>query len=257
MTDELSAFSRAIFAATFGAVVLGFAGPVAASPESLREGLFGPRPAEGRQFAAPPVARYVSEDGDSFTLDRTQPRPLLKFDNSMEVIVLQPQPAPRGDVIYKNDLGEPVLRATRLGGVTIFTDQRPEGSAAALAGVGIALRIIPLSAQALLERLGQASFRASRAARRLMVFEAPSIGATSFTLVGDAAMVASEAVVRISRRPDSNRVLAKFNTIRFIEGRKVGAELNKGTLQITVAPAQGLAGRPSSERLVAVATNAR
>jgi hypothetical protein len=257
MTDELSAFSRAISAAVLGAVVLGFAGPAAAAPESLREGLFGPRPTEGRQYAAPPIARYISEEGDGFTLDRTQPRPLLKFDNSMEVIVLQPQPAPRGDVIYKNDLGEPVLRATRLGGVTIFTDQRPEGSAAALAGVGIALRIIPLSAQALLERLGQASFRASRAARRLMVFEAPNIRSTSFTLVGDAAMVASEAVVRLSRRPDGNRVLSKFNTIRFTEGRKVGAEVSKGTLQITVAPAQGLAGRPSSERLVAVATNAR
>jgi len=257
MTDELSVFSRAIFAAVLGAVALGFAGPAAAAPESLREGLFGPRPTEGRQFAPPPVARYISEEGDGFTLDRTQPRPLLKFDNSMEVIVLQPQPAPRGDVIYKNDLGEPVLRATRLGGVTIFTDARPEGSAAALAGVGIALRIIPLSAQALLERLGQASFRASRAARRLMVFEAPNIKATSFTLVGDAAMVASEAVVRLSRRPDGNRVLSKFNTIRFTEGRKVGAEVSRGTLQITVAPAQGLAGRPSSERLVAVATNAR
>jgi hypothetical protein len=70
-------------------------------------------------------------------------------------------------------------------------------------------------------------------------------------------MVASEAVVRISRRPDGPRVLSKFNTIRFIEGRKVAAEVSKGTLQITVAPSQGMAGRPSSERLVAVATNAR
>jgi hypothetical protein len=257
MTDELSVFSRAIFATAVGVCILGFSRPAAAAPESLREGLFGHRAAEGRQYAAPPVARYVSEEGDGFTLDRTQPRPLLKFDNSMEVIVLQPQPAPRGDVIYKNDLGEPVLRATRLGGVTVFTDERPEGSAAALAGVGIALRIIPLSAQALLERLGQASFRASRAARRLMVFEAPNIKSTSFTLVGDAAMVASEAVVRLSRRPDGNRALSKFNTIRFTEGRKVGAEVSRGTLQITVAPAQGLAGRPSSERLLAVATSAR
>jgi hypothetical protein len=257
MTDELSAFSRAIFAAALGAVALGVAGPAAAAPESLREGLFGPRPAEGRQFAAPPVARYVSEEGDSFTLDRTQTRPLLKFDNSMEVIVLQPQPAPRGDVIYKNDLGEPVLRATRLGGVTVFTDERPEGSAAALAGAGNPLRITVMNAQALLERLGQASYRASRAARRLMVFEAPNIKAASFSLIGDAAMVASEAVVRISRRPDSNRELSKFDTIRFTEGRKVGAEVSKGTLQITVAPTQGLAGRPSSERLVSVATHAR
>nr|QQZ52104.1 DUF4908 domain-containing protein [Phenylobacterium glaciei] len=42
--------------------------------------------------------------------------------------------APRGDIIYKNDLGEPVLRATRLGGLTLFTPDRPGGTAAALAG---------------------------------------------------------------------------------------------------------------------------
>ena len=257
MTGELSAFSRTVYAAAVCAVTLGFAGSASAGPESLREGLFGPRPSERRQFAAPPIARYISEDGDVFTLDRTHPTPLLKFENSMEVWVLQPHPAPRGDVIYKNDLGEPVLRATRLGGVTVFTDQRPGGSAAALAGVGNPLRIIPMSAQALLERLGQASFRASRAARRLMVFEAPNISPVSFPLIGDAATVASEAVVRISRRPDGSRVLSKFNTIRFIEGRKVAAQVSKGTLQITVAPAQGMAGRPSSERLVAVAASAR
>jgi hypothetical protein len=105
---------------------------------------------------APAVARYVSEDGDGFVLDRTQPKPLLKFDNNPEVWALAPHPGPRGDTIYKNDLGEPVLRATRLGGVTVFTDQRPGGSAAALAGGGPALRLSPLGPQALLERLADA-----------------------------------------------------------------------------------------------------
>ena len=118
-------------------------------------------------MAPPPVARYVSETGDVFILDRSQPKPLLKFEHSPEVWVLLPQPGPRGDVIYKNDLGEPVLRATRLGGVTVFTDARPSGAAAALAGGGSSLKLAPLGPQALLERLAQASARASRAARRL------------------------------------------------------------------------------------------
>ncbi len=258
MTDELTAFSRAIFAAAVCASALAFAGSaVAAGPESLREGLFGPRPAEGRQFAAPPIARYVSEDGDVFVFDRTQPRPLLKFENSIEVIVLQPQPAPRGDVIYKNDIGAPVLRATRLGGVTVFTDGRPGGSAAALAGGGNPIRMQVLGPVELLNRLIQASARASRAARRQMIFEAPSVTPASSSLVGDAATVASEAVVRMSRRPDGARLLAKFNTIRFAEGRKPAAQLTKGTMQITVTPAQGMAGRPSSERIVAVALTGR
>jgi hypothetical protein len=258
MTDELTVFSRAAFAATVCVSALGFAGSAAAAgPESLREGLFGQRPAEGRQFAAPPIARYVSEDGDIFILDRTQPRPLLKFENSNEVWVLAPQPGPRGDMIYKNDLGQPMLRATRLGGVTVFTDQRPEGSAAALAGGGNPLRMSVLGPQALLDRMIQASARASRAARRLIAFEAPSVTPASSSLVGDAAMIASEAVVRISRRPDGPKVLAKFNIIRFAEGRKPAAQVSRGTLQITVTPAQGVSGRPSSDRIVAVARSAR
>ena len=93
----------------------------------LREGLFGQRPSDGRQFPAPPIARYVSEDGDVFTLDRTQPKALLKFDNSYEVWALQPQPAPRGDTIYKNDLGEPAWTPLPppipgTGSILIFTD---------------------------------------------------------------------------------------------------------------------------------------
>jgi hypothetical protein len=227
-----------------------------AGPESLREGLFGPHPSDGRQLTAPPVARYIAEDGEAFVLDRTQGRPLLKFESSPEVWALQPQPAPRGDVIYKNDLGEPVLRATRLGGVTIFTEQRPGGSAAALDGVGNPLKLVPLGPQALLERLGQASMRASRAARHLITFDAEASPASS-ALIADAAVVASEAVVRITRRNDGRSLLARISKVRLVEGRKASAQLDQGVMRITVAPAQGLAGRPSSDRLVAVAVSSR
>jgi hypothetical protein len=256
MTVEPRVFSRAVCAAALGAS-LGFAHPALAFPQSLREGLFG-RPADGRQPAAPPVARYVSEDGDAFTLDRTQSRPLLKFDNSLEVWALQPQPAPRGDVIYKNDLGEPVLRATRLGGVTLFTDQRPGGSAAALAGVGSPLRLGVLSPQALFEKLAQASLRASRVARHGVLFDAEATPASS-AVIADAAMVASVAVVRLSEKPEGRTVLVRLRRVFLIEGRKAGAEMEQstGTMRITVAPQQGLAGRPSSERIAAVAEGAR
>jgi hypothetical protein len=253
MTGEPPAFSRAIFAAAICAGALGFGGhAVAAGPESLRDGLFGKRPTDGRAFTAPPIARYVSEDGDAFTLDRTQSRPLLKFDNSFEVWVLQPQAAPRGDVIYKNDLGVPVLRATRLGGVTVFTDQRPDGSAAALSGGGPPLKLAPMGPQALLEKLAQASARASRAARRLIPFDAEATPASS-ALIADAAMVTSEAVVRMTRRPDGRRLLSRFQKVRLVEGRRPSAQITQGVLHVTVAPPQGLGGRPSSERIVQVA----
>jgi hypothetical protein len=255
MTGEPTAYSRTGLAAICAAVLctaLGFAHPALAGPvESLRQGLFGSRPSEGRQFAAPPIARYVSEDGDVFVLDRTQSKPLLKFENSFEVWALTPQPAPRGDTIYKNDLGEPVLRATRLGGITVFTDQRPGGSAAALAGVGAPLRLAIMGPQALLERLAQASARASRAARRLISFEAEATP-TSSALIADSAMITSEAVVRMTKRSDSRRLLDRVMKVRLVEGRRASAQIFDGILQVTVVPPDGLAGRPSSDRIVQV-----
>ncbi|HEX5379895.1 MAG TPA: DUF4908 domain-containing protein [Phenylobacterium sp.] len=227
----------------------------AAGAATLRENMFGGRPAQSDTRSSLPIARYVSQEGDVFILDRSQPRPLLKFDDSPEVWVLRPQPAPRGDVIYMNDLGEPVLRATRLGGLTLFTPDRPGGTAAALAGGGAALRLAQLGPQQLLERLAQASARATRAARRLIPFEADASPGSS-ALTADAAMVAAEAIVRISRLPDSKSILGRIGKIRLIEGRKASASLQQGVVQITVAPNDGLAGRPSSERILA-ATGAR
>jgi hypothetical protein len=240
----------------FAAAVLAFAAGVApawAASGNLRQGLFGGRNEfEARQLNSPPAGRYISEDGDGFVLDRSQGRALLKFDNSPEVWALEPHPAPRGDTIYKNDLGEPVLRATRLGGVTLFTEQRPGGSAAALAGGGVPLRLQPLGAQALLERLGQASAKVSHAAHRLIPFDADATP-TSSALIADAAVVASEALVRLSRRANGRALLARVKQVKLAEGRHPDVEVAHGALTIIVAPSQGLAGRPSSERILAVA----
>lgn len=224
----------------------------ALEPGALRESLFGAKPMAADPRTGQPIARYVSQEGDVFVLDRSQPRPLLKFDDNPEVWVLRPQLAPRGDVLYMNDLGEPVLRATRLGGLTLFTDDRPGGTAAALAGAGQTLRLPPMGPQQLLERLAQASARATRAARRLIPFEADASPGSS-ALTADAAMIAAEAIIRITKRPDSKVLLLKIGKVRVVEGRKAQAQISHGVVQITVAPADGIAGRPSSERIIAAA----
>jgi hypothetical protein len=255
MTAKPRTSSRTSSAAALAAVlcaVLATASPAFAGPlSSLRDSLFN-HGRDGRDSSAPPVARYVSEDGDVFTLDRTGPKPLLKFDNSFEVWALSAQQAPRGDTIYKNDLGEPVLRATRLGGVTIFTDHRPDGEAAALAGPGVPLKLAIMGPQALLDRLWQASGRASRAARRLIPFEAEATP-SSAPLIADAAMVTSEAVVRMTKRSDSHRLLDHILRVHLGEGQKASVQLSQGVLEVTVAPPQGFPGRPSSDAIVHVA----
>jgi hypothetical protein len=238
------------------AAALALGQAVQARPFSLGDALFGPHGEMDGQ-KPPVVARYVDEDGDTaFVLDRSTPVPLLRFDDSPEIWVLTPQPGPRGDVIYKNDVGEPVLRATRLGGMTLFTGAHPGGAAAALVGEAAALRPAAiLTPNALLQRLAQASARASRAAQRLVVFDAPDVTPQTASLVADAATVAAEAIGDMARDPDNRRLLAKLTKVVLVPGRKAQAVLDQGVLRVVIAPAPGAGAReevgcrPSSRRI--------
>jgi hypothetical protein len=235
-----------------GGLLAGPQGAWAQAAPVMRGSLFSPSAGQAGPAGAPPVARYVSETGVRFTFDRSQGLPLVKFDRSPEVWVLRPQPAPRGDILYLNDLGEPILRASRTGGLTVFTTDRPQGLAAALSGGGQTLRMSALSPQQLLERLAMASTRATRAARRLIPFEADASPASS-ALTADAAQVAAEAITRMARLAEGRLLLGGIERVRLVEGRQARADLRQGVIEITVAPGQGMSGRPSSDRILAAA----
>jgi len=254
MIGKQTASRRAIYTALLSVVALGYGASAFAGPaDKLRDSLFKNRPGE---VTGPPIACYVSEDGRVFTLDRTQPAPLLKFEDNPEVWALAPNPAPRGDVIYKNDLGEPMLRATRLGGFTLFTDRRPSGEAVSLARGCAPLRLLILSPEALGQRLLQASVRSGRAARRSVLFEAEATP-NSAALIADAAMVVTLAYLRTAAQDGGRAMLGKVGKVQFAEGRKPSVSFSGGTLRIIVAPSQGLAGRPSSEKVVKVLKNGK
>jgi len=240
-----------VAALVLSAAALGLSGVPARAEEPgsvLRDGLFGSSPNATRRAPAPIVARYVAETGDQFVLDRSAGRPLLRFYDDPEVWALQPQAGPRGDVIYKNDLGRPVLRATKLGGLTLFTRERPEGAAAALAGQSNPIRLAPMGPNALLQKLAQASARASRAAQRLVPVGADATP-QSAPLIADAALLAADSMVRMSRHANGRSVLSRIEKIFIAQGKRPDAAINKGVLVITVRPDMGIAGRPSSERI--------
>jgi hypothetical protein len=237
--------------AALAAVVL--AGPAAAQSMSLRDHLFG-APSDERAFSTPSVARFVPDDGEPFVLDRSAGRPVfMKFDTSPEIWALVPTPGPRGDVIYKNDMGEPVLRATRLGGLTLFTQDRPEGVAVAFGGEGPLLRPPPvISANGLLQSFAQASERAARAARHPVTFEAEGVPLAVAGLFADAATVTAQAFAEIAARGDRARgALSRYSKVRFELGRNPVATATDGMLKVTIASDRGLAGRPSSHRIAA------
>ena len=244
--EFVNAARRVIFSCLLLGAAAGVAPALAAAP-SLSDALHGRE--DSRRAAAPPVARYVSETGASFVVDRSAGnRLLLKFENSPEVWVLEGHAAPRGDTIYKNDQGEAVLRATRLGGMTVFTDRQPDGAAAALVGKTSPLKLIRIGPAELIQHIRIAGIRAGRAAQRQINIEF-SADSDSASLIADAATAFSEAVVRIAAREDGRRILGNFGKIRIEAAKKPSVKLtDKKVLEIRVTPSMGLVGRPSSER---------
>jgi hypothetical protein len=216
---------------------------------------FGRRPLglsdeDGRGSPPPTVARYIIDEGGEFVLDREARRALVKFSDSPEVWALLPFHGPRGDIIYKNDVNKPMLRATKLGGMTVFTSRRPEGAAAALAGSGAPLRLPILGPILLYQRLYQASVRSSRAAQHFIEFDAPDADPNSDGLIADAALVVVEAMINLAARPGGHAVLARLGSVAIQPGNHPTVALRGRVVAITVDPALGVAGRPSSERIL-------
>jgi len=239
----------AIAVALAAAMAVGFGTPASAGRDILRNALGLEHMDEGRAGASPQVARYNIDEGGVFVLDRSAPHPLLKFDDSPEIWVLSQARGPRGDIIYKNDIGEIMLRATRLGGMTVFTAKRPAGSAALLIGSTAPLRMPTLGPVVLYQRLFQASVRATRIAQHLIEFEAPDADAYSDALIADAAVVTVEGLANLASQPESRPFLARIGKIAFVVGPKAQATMQGGVLTITVTPKEGIAGRPSSRRI--------
>jgi Domain of unknown function (DUF4908) len=105
--------------------------------------------------------------------------------------------------------------------------------------------------------LFQASVRASRAARHLVIFETgtsakaqgPVWTPETAALFADAAKVTSEAVVNIAGRPGGMSALARITDVRVAVGAEPAASLADGVLKITLLPSRGIAGRPSTAQI--------
>ena len=153
-------------------------------------------------------------------------------------------------------MGEPVLRATRLGGLTLFTNDVPGGTAAAPLNVVQSLRPAQIyGPEALFQVLLQAEARANRAAQHLVVFDAgdANVSPGAEPLFADAFILTADAMVHVSSRGAPGRAAAAHVAkVHFFQGADAAAVLIGRIVQITVAPELGGAGRPSSQRIEAV-----
>ena len=97
----------------------------------------------------------------------------------------------------------------------------------------------------LFQRVYRAAVRADSAARRMVTFDAEADAYTS-DAIGDAAEVASDAIVAVANWPDGRRWLAQIDSVRIAAGPDAAVSVRDGAIIIEVNPFEGEAGRPSS-----------
>ena len=198
----------------------------------------------------PPVGRYVADSGEGFILDRSGRHPLLRFDRRDETWVLRPSAAPRGDVIYRNDAGDQVLRVTPSGGMTVYTPRAPGGSPASFTGAGQSLTPPVLGPHLLFRLMAQRSYMVSQAVGGRLVEVNLDVDEQYESLSVEAMIVTTDAVIRIARSPTARQYIGDLRSITIIEGPRAGVTYARGRLTVTVDPREGMAGRPSSARVI-------
>ncbi|MBU2396802.1 MAG: DUF4908 domain-containing protein [Alphaproteobacteria bacterium] len=197
----------------------------------------------------PPTGRYVADSGEAFILDRSGQRPLLRFDRRDETWVLRPTAAPRGDVIYRNDAGDQLLRVTPGGGMTVYTPRAPGGSPASLSGPGQSLSPPTLGPTQLFQLMTRRSAMLSQTMGRLIEINVDT-GEQAESLSVEALILSTDAVLRIARSPTARGSLDRLRSITIIEGQRASVTYARGDLRVVVAPVQGVGGRPSSARVI-------
>lgn len=212
--------------------------------QSLGDRILG----HGRRDAAP-AARFACQAGPAFVLDQSGPRALLRFQGSDEIWVLRPRAGPRGDIFYRNDVNEPVLRATRLGGVTLYTSDQPGGLPCALNGGVQPLRMSDFNLPRLAGHLLREAARGARAVGHNLEVDAPDVDPGEESVYAEAVSLAVDALQRAAANGGRQRA-SRVRTIRVVEGPSPGAAYASGVLSLTIVPRLGVAGRPSSARVL-------
>ncbi len=196
----------------------------------------------------PPTGRYVSETGENFIFDRSGSRPLFRFERRQETWVLRPTPAPRGDIIYRNDEGTQVLRVSPEGGMTLYTVRAPNGTPASMVGPATSLALPVLGPEKLFQLMAVRSGLITRALGRTV--EINLSGDQSEALCVEALIISTDAVLRMARSATLRDRLTRLRSITIVEGGRMSATFNRGELRVVVNPAQGISGRPSSSRII-------
>ncbi|WP_233356682.1 DUF4908 domain-containing protein [Hirschia baltica] len=235
-------YSRVLLLAS--ALVVGFVAPAMAydPPRPSNADLVSMLNAQLAPSTRPAYYRD-SSSGRRFLFDRTGPHALLKYEDEDEVFALRASNGPRGDQFYRTDTGRVFLRVTELGNVIVFPFGDRHGAPTTLDATSNAI-IPPPHPTDFKEALRQVS---SNLAETLG--EAPRISVDK--ALSDYADWTMEAVQTASIGVELAKKYANVDlrSISLKQGDAARLSIQGTSLSIVIAPADGFAGRPSSEAI--------
>ncbi len=242
LTSALAASAMALSIAPASAQQARQAPPVSDRPDSSAFGF-----SSTRRSAANKSARYEDTATQrEFVLDQTGDEVLMKFEDDPEVMALQSTTAQRGDAFLRSDSGELMLRVTEMGNVISYVGNK-DGSPAAIAAAAS-----PLDAPAMTESLTESVEELRESLTALAGHDVTVFGTGAFAQderwAFDALLVTR---IGVERAGDAVHDLRSVRMVRMDEPTVSFAD---GELVLGVDPAEGYAGRPSSEAIAQAMT---
>jgi hypothetical protein len=213
--------------------------------------------AGGHGAQAPRTGYFQTLDGAiGFVFDRSGERPRQRFDGSPEIMLLQPVPAARGDIVFRQSDGLVVLRETPFGALTLFSRHFRSGLPVVRVSDASPLMPAPRNADEVTAAAGALAARLKAGLGTTIGVELPALADISQPDLGIFGEAIENSVIAFDQFLASPtravEVAAVVRIVRYPIAAKPGATLSRTVLRVDVAPRLGLGGRPSSLELAAV-----
>jgi len=212
----------------------------ASQPNPFQQMLGRDSGAESRE----PVWFERADGRGRFILDRSSRPHLLWSEGSMEVHAAYRGRAAGGGEVWRTDTDRIILRTTNLGGWTYFPPDRPDGVLVDPVGRARTLVAAPAGQDELQAAARDMVDTLARLSRNEVSAEL-----TSLTPDQNPYIIDAMAMIAYGAEETPRRVLRDLEVVRVGVGEAPRASFDGRVLDVSVAPATGYGGRPSSQAI--------
>jgi len=232
------------FALLFGAFL------VCASAPQAQAGVFDSAP----RFSDIEPGTYQAGD-TRFTLNRYQSAFLMRFVGQPEIFTLYPNYGSMGARVLLFDSKATAIQVTGWGGMTIYTDDHPEGLPTARVGDAANPILAPITPQQIQSAADDETSHLSyvRGLKIAIQVDQNAVGDVNVrALAFDTMENAARGIDRFTANPAARNAFGqRFNTVRISLADRPYIKIEEHTLIVTFNPRTGYFGRASSRAISA------